>query len=173
MKALRKIHYLSILLALVLTAAVVAPALAIPPNINDIVLDFTRPEVTPCEFEVTSHVYGVLRFHDFFDNDGNLTRLHDIWGGVKETWSANGKTLDSQVSGPSHFRFLPNSQLIQESHGTTAVITIPGYGIVHGRRGYFAVLLDMSTNPPTPIDVVKDAGMYSEDWDAICTYLAP
>jgi hypothetical protein len=173
MKALRKIHYLSILLALVLTAAVVAPALATPPNFIDIVLDYTHTDVTSCEFEITHHVYGVLRGQDFFDNDGNLTRLHDIWGGVKQTWSANGKTLDVQVSGPGHFRILSDTLLIQESHGTATVITIPGHGIVYGRRGYFAVLIDYSTNPPTPIEVVTDHSTFSEDWDAICTYLAP
>jgi hypothetical protein len=173
MKALRKIHYLSIILAFVLVAAVVVPALATPPEFNNEVIDYTGPLDNPCGIDISVHVFGTLRWQYFFDNNGALTRFHAIYGTLKQTWSANGKSLNMQISGPIQFTVLSETVIIVSFKGTNETITVPGYGHVYGSMGNVSYKMDTTTEPWTLIEVVREKGTSVYDWDPICAYLAP
>ena len=131
-------------------------------------------EEAPCDFDIYLHHYGTVRYQLFFDNEGQITRFHAIYGPMKQTWFANSKTLGVQISGPIHSELVSETEVIETWVGTTSLITVPGYGRVFGSAGYFSRKWDITTDPWTLIEVVKFVGApYIEDWDPICAYLAP
>jgi hypothetical protein len=173
MKALKKFQFMSIILILVLSAAVVTPVLAGPPEFYDEVIDYTGPLENPCGFEITVHSYGTIRWQYFFDKNGVLTDAHAICGQMKETWSANGKSVDVQISGPIQYKIISDTQVIDSIKGTAQVITVPGFGKIYGQAGHFAYKWDYTTEPWTFIEVVREAGTSAWDLDPVCAYLAP
>ena len=173
MKAPKKFHFMSIILILVLSAAVVTPVWAGPPEFNDEVIDYTGPLDNPCGFEITIHYYGTIGWQLFYDNNGVLTDAHAIYGRMKETWSANGKSVDVQISGPIQLKIISDTQVIESLKGTAQVITVPGSGKIFGQAGHFANKWDYTTEPWTFIEVVKEAGTSTLNWDPVCAYLAP
>jgi hypothetical protein len=173
MKALKKFHFMSIIMILVLSAAVVTPVLAGQPEFTDEVIDYTGPLDNLCGFEITVHSYGTIRWQFFYDKNGVLTDAHEIYGQMKETWSANGKSVDVQISGPVQYKIISDTQVIETYEGTSQVITVPGSGKIYGSAGHFAYKWDYTTEPWTFIEVVKEAGTSVWDWDPVCAYLAP
>jgi len=173
MKAQKKFHFLPSILILVLAAAFVTPVLAGPPEFYDEEIDYTGPLDNPCGYDITDHVYGTLRLQYFFNEGRSLITGHAIFGPLKEIWSANGKSVNVQISGPVFEIDLSETVLIQSYKGTDVVITVPGSGRIFGGSGNFTYKFDSSTEPWTLIEIVKAAGTASWDWDPVCTYLAP
>ena len=172
MKRLIYLRVLLIIPMLLLPLASVTSVQAKGPDFFAETIDFTGPVDNPCGFEIVKYVYGTLHYQIFFDKDGMVIRWHENYGQVNETWSANNKLLNLQVSGDVHYKIISATEVIQSMLGTYVFITVPGYGRVYGQAGNFSYKWDFTSDPWIFIKAVKEVGaQYIEDWDPICDYL--
>ena len=177
MKILKNLLVLFIITMLMIAMVPASPVQASAPFIRVSTIDQTLSLAdtfgNPCGFMIADHLYGTMREEFFFDQAGQVTRLNAIWGQLKETWSANGKSLNVQVSGPILFTVLSDPEFyIMSVTGTSALITVPGFGTVYGSAGKTSTLWKFGS-PNTMIGVVKEVGSPSiPNWEAICAYLA-
>ncbi len=89
----------------------------------------------PCGFEHVVHDTGNLRINYWLDDNGRVTKEIDIWGNLKRTLSANGKTLRVLIQGPMIYTASSEDEIIIKWPGTGMLITAPGYGHILGGAG--------------------------------------
>jgi hypothetical protein len=165
---------LGVIATLVLALMPLTAVLAAKPNKGELTVEDTHVlDPAVCSFDITIHEYGTISWMDFFDQNGNLIRSYTFYGSMKETWSANGKSLNDQISGPGQLVFTPGSPILEFSFlGTNDHLTVPGYGIAspYGGSGQRTFQYDMVTGVLT---LVKSTGIYLTDPTPICNYLSP
>ena len=149
-------------------------AVAAQPEISKQYASF-GPTVNPylsaeCGFPVTLQSEGFYLYITRYDAQGNPTiemTQFNFHGMV----SANGKSLQSMVLGPSW--------TIYNSDGTqTAIVNgvfkrnVPGEGFV-GDAGHFVDLLTFDANGNLISDIIEQAAGTQTTQQAVCDYLAP
>jgi hypothetical protein len=173
MKVLKSLPVLLIISFLLLPQASVTPVQARPPDFFEVTIDTTLPlKNHPCGFPISDNTYMVQHVQQFFDKDGNRIRLHVIYGQMNESWSANGKSLELQNSGPLHWEFVSETEVIESFRGAF-IITVPGFGRVYGRAGNVTWKWDTTGDIWTLVEVLKETGPFIQNWDFICDYLGP
>ena len=178
MKRLHVLRILSVLLLVAMSLSTASPAYAkthyqmVIPVDDLIVIPGNESE---CGFEYTVHDFGYFRINYWLDDNGDFTKEIDIWGTMKKTISANGKTLPIQVQGPVHIDYVSETEVIVKTTGTSLLITVPGYGHVLGGAGM--IVEQYTFNPATgewDYTLVKLTGNPTwEFWGPLCEYLGP
>ena len=176
---MKGLNLLRILLVIPLLAlATAAPALAKAPDIMVESWDDTYTwygwDDNPCGFDILVHDYGKLRTQLFYDQDGKLIRVHEIYGAWKVTYSANGKTLKALLQGPIFWEIISETEVIGKWAGTDALIPIPGYGPGFGAAGNRTFRFQLVDGEWIITEVIKDAGrVHIDDTGPFCEYLGP
>jgi hypothetical protein len=182
---MKTLHVFRILLVLLMVFGILAaatPAYADTHVQDDYVLDinFTWTEDAPdnpCGFDIQWREYGVVRLNVWFDEENRVTHEVDIYGNVKESLSANGKTVNFLIQGPVQFNIeYPPDEIVlrAKSVGTAALATVPHYGKIRG-GGVLILETAVYTRDGELISYNLDkwVGNYTDDWDPICAYLGP
>jgi hypothetical protein len=163
-------HLWLMILVILLTVVAVGPVSADAPDKTVIPIDETKPlENNQCPFPIEDHLSGTMVIKEFVDKDGIGRGMHYSFPNYKETWSANGKTVNFELSGPAHFEAVADhTQFLVKTVGTSMFATLPHYGRVWGSAGNVTVLFDAVFN----ILEYKSVGTGTvQNWDAICDYL--
>lgn len=144
-----------------------------PDKIVNQYIDYSYEIDNSCGFPITAHLYGTITTKFFgYEKESQKNRVMDVWGQMKGYYEANGKILDQQASGPSHFGETENGYFAVNL-GTQGLITIPGYGVVGGGAGQIIVTFewDEAAQNYYVIDVEVVGGNFDKtDWGAICAY---
>lgn len=179
MKGLKYITIMTILAVLLLAAVTPQQASAGAPIHYKVPLDDsgTYPalsENNPCEFDIDYSLEGTLIFHEWYDENGQLLVGNYNWAGVKNTLSANGKTLFQQDSGLNRVITLSATQYLAYIQGHSWSIAIPGEGIVYGSIGRWELLVTHDGDGNIlEVEVLSQHGINLEDPTPICDYLGP
>ena len=133
---------------------------------------------SPCDFNIAHHVYGNIRYNYWIDEYGQTTREIEISGNLKADFSANGKTLNVQIQGPTHYlyEYYPEYTVVTaKSTGTIRFMTVPHQGIIFGGAGQTIETLTFTPDFVSLIDYRLDkyVGNYNFDWGPFCEYLGP
>ena len=128
-----------------------------------------------CSFTIVDQIYGKLGERIFFDKEGVITFIHVSHPDLKETWSANGKTININISGPAQYQLVSETAFLEIHIGTYQFATIPQYGRVWGWAGRLSLLWEEVEPGVWEItEVTRDAGAINlENQEAICAYLSP
>ena len=110
----------------------------------------------------------------FFDQEGNLTRIHFAGSLVMRFTndSPGGKSIDLNVSGPGDLLFAENGNVIIDGHGRNSVLLFPGDIGPNGQTGPGGLLLSGHVQAhftPTGQLVVDSFTGHSQD---LCALLA-
>jgi hypothetical protein len=167
---------LGILAAFILAMVVMVPARADQPVHIRIPLDDsgTYPafsDYNSCEFEIDYVLEGTLNIHEWYDENGDVVRANYNWSGVRNTLSANGKTLFEQDSGLNKQFIVSPTEYILVIHGHSWSIPIPGYGIAYGSIGRWVLRVIHDGDEINSVDVLDRSGLNFEDPTPICDYL--
>ena len=181
MKGLFVLRILIIASMLALPLVAVTPAFADTPvhgsaPIDDTEIWLATAEDNPCGFDIVIHVYGTFRFNSWLDENGQTTREIDIYGNLKQTYSAHGKSVNVQMQGPIHYEAISENHIILTWLGTNPIITVPGYGKVVGGAGQIVeeIILDPDTGEVISDVFLKLVGSFNyDDSSAVCEYLSP
>jgi len=106
-----------------------------------IVLDTQASATRTCGFLIELHTVGQEVAINHYGADGRLlsaTVVQHYDGYLLNP--ANGKTIDSRVSGPTRDVYAADGTITETSNGST-VRTAPGYGIVSGFIGHARVVM--------------------------------
>ena len=175
---------LSVILILSLTMAVFTPVLADPGKHQQevFVVDeewvwYGDDEYNPCGFDLYFHDTGKFRFNYWFDEYGRLSKQLEIWGNLKETISANGKTVNVQIQGPVtssvEYQNSGNEIYTVKIRGTFKLVTVPGLGKIYPGGGMMIEVYtyDAATDEWS-YNLEKAVGSYTdlEDFTAFCAY---
>jgi hypothetical protein len=180
MKRLFAVRILMIASLLVVSLASAPAALADTPGHETFPIDGL--EISPgaengCGFDIEIHTVGEYRGNYWVDDNGQVTRWMEIYGNLKQTLSANGKTLRSRVQGSIHAQVVSEDRTLYKFVGTFGLVTVPGSGISAGGGGQIVeeVVIDVETGEVLSDEILKWVGSTGEhsDWDAICAYLGP
>jgi len=174
MKRLKNLLVLSIIPILLISMVFVTPAQAAAPVVTTVPIDGTFSLTNPCGFEIIAQDYGVFRWEEFYDNDGQLAQISAMWSQAKETWSANGKSLAVKINGSGHATLAPDlTSYVVTWAGPSLFITVPGYGHVYGAAGNNTAQYSYP-DIETFIRTIRNVGNpFIENWGPICAYLAP
>jgi hypothetical protein len=180
MKSLIPMRMLVILSILALSLAFAPSALADTPGHESFSIDtveISPAEENGCAFDIEVHTYGELRKNYWVDENGEITRWMDIYGNLKQTMSANGKTLMQRIQGPIHAEVVSADTTVYKYVGTFALVTVPGSGISAGGGSLIVeeVIIDLETGDVLSDEILKWVGSTGEhrNWDVVCAYLAP
>ena len=173
-----RMFVIAAMLALVLTAAPAASADTPGQGIIPVdVVEMWPGADNPCGFDIEVDTAGYIRHNYWINRSGELTRIIDIWGTVKQTVLANGKSLKSRIQGPVHYELISGNRYIMVTLGTNIFVTVPGYGHYLNGAGQFVeeITIDPITGEILSITLIKQVGNVenSDDWSAICEYLSP
>jgi hypothetical protein len=100
--------------------------------------------------------------------------------GLKQTDSANGRSVNIQMQGPTHHSYFYNADgtttMTDTTTGATIIVTVPGSGIILGGGGVniYTTLLDAEGNVISS-DLVRSKGNINFSdaaWTAYCKYLS-
>lgn len=166
-------NVLRALLATALLALVFAiPASADKPDVQKYEFDFSWPwEDNPCGFVIEEQVFGELNEQTFYDKDGNQVR-YQLLGAYVYTWSHADNTLDVLVNGAYREEIISATEIEVHILGTNQLITVPGYGRVHGMAGHLGFRRELIDGEWVITDVFKvDGAAWIEEWGPICEYL--
>lgn len=129
-----------------------------------------------CGYNIVVHTVGNFRGNYWQDENGQLTREMGIFGNLKQTLSAHGKSLNVNMQGPIHYEYLSENHFIITWLGTNPLLTVPGYGKVHGGGGQIVeeITLDPDTGAVISDVFLKWVGNINyDDFSAACEYLSP
>ena len=174
MKTLNILRILLIIPILALSLAIAVPAHAMEPSFWEDSWDDTWDVENPCGFSIVAHEVATARNKVFFDNEGVPIRFIASYPNFKQTWSANGKSLNVKVSGPIHVEILSvGTDEILMMVGPLGLMTVPGYGNVQGFAGNFTFRFQVIDGEWEITEVYKVAGNLNPEnnWDPICAYL--
>jgi hypothetical protein len=139
----------------------------------DMSFSFTFPgDYTGCGFPVTISQTGVGNVTTYYDQSGNVTRIHTTSppSGLVAFVSANGITYTSISSGNIWTFYVDGNPTLVTVNGLEEHIVIPGTGVVGQATGTF------SFNPVTgPTEVHGQFTMSSAgNWSpAVCALFTP
>ena len=172
MNKIKSFICLGIITTLVLALMPLTSVFAAQPNKTEITIDDTYVLDPPvCSFDITAHQSGTMTVTDFYDQNGNVIKTTYKYGSMKETWSANGKSLNDQISGPGTILYTPGSPMIEFSFlGTNDHLTVPGYGVASPYGGSRQRTFQLNTETGV-VTLVKSTGIYLTDPTPICNYL--
>ncbi len=170
----RLLAVFAVILLPFLTASPVQAGAPIP---TKEVFDDYYPVENDCGFEITGHLYGRLDSSYFLYDNGLKNKILVHAPTLKGTWSANGKELNFQVSGPVQYR-QTNEGFLQIMLGTWDFLTVPGYGAVWGFAGHVIlewqfIGVENGQEIYEMVAVLKEVGNFTPyDWAPICAYFS-
>jgi hypothetical protein len=161
------------ILAVAIVAAVFAPTAAadgsVVQHVRDTVTLGPRIDDSSCSFPITLTAIANVDDLLFFDDAGNLVRLHETVNHVVITFSANGKTLEAKGTGGINMTFNPDGTVLASTFGIDLLVTVPGTGPVILDAGHAI----FTFGGGHPFQALFEAGPANYDFAAFCTALAP
>ena len=129
---------------------------------------------SPCDFALEMHSWGSVRVNYWLDDNGQVTQRIESYGTVRNTVSANGKTMNFHGQGPVQVRFEGNNFATVKFLGPNWLFIAPGYGKVLGSVGQevWECTIDPVTHEENCV-LVKLVGSHEwEDPAAFCEYFS-
>jgi len=129
-------------------------------------------EDNPCGFVIEEQYIGVLKEQIFYDKDGNQVRYQGPAAPYTFTWSHDGNTLEVLISGLYREDIISETEKEVHILETNQLITVPGYGLVHGMAGHLGFRTELIKREWVITEEFKLAGVtWLEEWGPICEYL--
>lgn len=182
---MRRPVVLAMLLVVVLSFAFALPAYADGPE------RFTLPaplnadiDASVCGFPIDVVDTGAVTFMLWSDDAGVAIREMQVYGRGEQTYTANGKTLISRVTGPIHATMVSQDLVMGTSvwdlvlTGVTRHVTVPGAGFADGFAGRAELRVTFDTLDASGNWMGVDwnsfyfNGMWGDNPDALCAYFA-
>lgn len=163
----------TLLLGLPLVLGPAAAAVAAPPQFFVVHVDDTFPSRTSedCGFEILAHVEGTMRFTDFVDGDGVLTRTLATYPSLTYTFinAETGASVSSRSPDPEHYTWHADGSLTLWVTGLAMHWAVPGEGVIAAQSGRFVVTVD----PDGEAAESEPVGRNDDYHAALCGILAP
>jgi hypothetical protein len=160
----------------VVALALGAAANGVPPERSVIHVDevdtIPAAPAGPCAFAIQVHFSGTIRETEFFDRDGNLTRVIAVFPTARVTFSANGKSISTVTPSVEHLTFNPDGS------ATLTITGLSGHLITGGGPPVAAdvgrIVLFFSSPTDEDPDLIFQAGQFNDGpFPQLCDVLAP
>lgn len=155
---------LSIVLMVFVLALLAGVAYAAPPVRLEF-YDDTPYQLADCgDFQVINYPEYTFQYKFFFDNDGNLVRVHQLWSGVDVlTNSVTGYAINSPFTNYAVFN---ETDFSVHQGGVFWHVIVPHEGQVYFQAGQFA-----SIDYTDPNAEISFTGATNLDVDGLCSLL--
>jgi hypothetical protein len=153
------------------TLATAGPPAHSVEEIDDV---FTIPAAPagPCAFAVQGHATGTIKTTEFFDGDGNLTRVISAFPKARVTFSANGKSISTVTPSVEHLTVNPDGSATLTITGLSGHLITgggPPQAVDVGRIVFF-----FSSPTDMDPDLIFQAGQFNDGpFPQLCDVLAP
>ena len=144
-------------------------------NVDDHYIMPANSDENPCDFDIDWNFHGSEFYIVWFNEEGNVTRVHGVANNIDEAFSANGKSLKLQGV-TIQYRLSPDGKLIETYLGVSGFGQIPGYGPVWGGAGNCTTIYewDPEIENWVWVETIRDVGKREyDDFYLICEYLSP
>jgi hypothetical protein len=154
---------------ILLSLALFTPALAAKPEFFTIPVDVTFERGACDGFTVINRVTGLLKFSNYFDQDGNITMGIVLFIGGRQTFtnSETGATLSSPDIGIDTTTISQDGSTIVASMAFATRVVVPGEGLVYAHIG--KIVFNENTG-----EVLFEAGQHDDGANllpALCSAL--
>ena len=180
MKTIHAFRILLVLVMVILPMMAATPAYAGGLTHHQMVIDMGEEDIpwpgAPCGgINILIDVEGYLRVNYWTDENELWIKELDIYGTVKHTATANGKTVNILVQGPVHYEYTytPDTVvMLSKGTGTTSMITAPGYGKIWGGAVNMVETYTFDANNWDLLDYSLDrlVGNLDKDFTELCAY---
>jgi hypothetical protein len=137
-----------------------------------------RPRLEPspgndeqCGFDILLHLEGTMRFTDFVDRNGELTRSLVTYPRLFYTFinADTGESVASRSPDPEHYTWNSDGSFTIEVTGLVMHWVVPGSGVVAAQAGRFVITVDADGNAFES----EPLGRSDDYHAALCEVLAP